>query len=160
MVNCHPIAVTQGEVSPHRSFSHGKLSPLRSFPHGQLSPLGVFLMVNSHPMALFLMVNSQPIALFLMVISHLIGPFLVVNSHHIAPFFIIFDVFFLLCDTDSKQAGWNQSATNSCKKGTNIPFNQDTWHRKNCIKQGIKSLGPSVTENAVQRLSHTKSPLA
>ena len=83
-----------------------------------------------------------------------------VNSHHIALFFIIFDVFFLLCDTDSKQAGWNQSATNSCKKGTNIPFNQDTWHRNDCIKQGIKSLGPSVTENAVQRLSHTKSPLA
>ena len=171
MVNCHPIAVTHGELSPHHSFSHGKISPLRSFSQVNSHPMALFLMVNSHPMALFLVVNSQPIALFLMVISHLIAPFLMVNSHPIALshgelsphrtfFFIIFDVFFLLCDTDSKQAGWNQSATNSCKKGTNIPFNQDTWHKNDCIKQGIKSLGPSVTENAVQRLSHTKSPLA
>ena len=33
---------------------------------------------------------------------------------------------FLLCERDSEQAGWNQTATNSCKKGTNIPFNEDT----------------------------------
>ena len=33
---------------------------------------------------------------------------------------------FLLCQRDSEQAGWNQTATNSCKKNTNIPFNEDT----------------------------------
>ena len=33
---------------------------------------------------------------------------------------------FLLCQRGSEQAGWNQTATNSCKKGTNIPFNEDT----------------------------------
>ena len=51
---------------------------------------------------------------------------------------------FLLYHRDSEQAGWNQTATNN-------PFNEDTWHRNNCIKQAIKSLGPNVTENAVQR---------
>ena len=67
---------------------------------------------------------------------------------------------FLLCHRDIEQAGWNQTLTNSWKKGTNIPFNEDTYHTNKCIKQGIKSLGPNVTENAVQRLSHTESPLA
>ena len=33
---------------------------------------------------------------------------------------------FLLCHRDSEQAGWSQTATNSCKKDTNIPFNEDT----------------------------------
>ena len=45
--------------------------------------------------------------------------------HHI--FAEVVDAFvFLLCHIDSEQAGWNQTATNSCKKGTKIPFNDDT----------------------------------
>ena len=32
---------------------------------------------------------------------------------------------FLLCHRDSEQAGSNQTATNSDKEGTNIPFNED-----------------------------------
>ena len=149
MVNSHPIAlffmVNSRRItlflmvnSHPNGLSHGELLPHRSFSRGQLSPQSSFSHGQLSPHRSFLMINS----------------------HHIALFFIIFDVFFLLCDTDSKQAGWNQSVTNSCKKGTDIPFNQDTWHRNNSIKQGIKSLGPSVTENAVQRLSHMKSPLA
>ena len=67
---------------------------------------------------------------------------------------------FLLSHRDSEQVGWNQTTTKSGKKGTNIPFDEDTQHRNNCIKPGIKNLGPNVTENAVQRLSHAESPPA
>ena len=45
--------------------------------------------------------------------------------HHI--FAKVVEAFvFLLCHRNSEQAGWNQTATNSCKKGTNIPFYEDT----------------------------------
>ena len=65
----------------------------------------------------------------------------------------IVDAFvFLLSHRDSKQVGWNQTTTKSVKKGTNIPLDEDTQHRNNCIRPGIKNLGPNVTANAVQRL--------
>ena len=43
---------------------------------------------------------------------------------------------------------------NSGKRGSNIPLDEDTEHSNNYIKQGIKNLGPNVTEKAVQRLSY------
>lgn len=35
-----------------------------------------------------------------------------------------------------------------------------TEHDNNAIKQGIRNLGPNVTENAVQRISCARSPTA
>ena len=67
---------------------------------------------------------------------------------------------FSCCLRDSDQVGWNQTATNSGKKGTNIPIVTDTKQGNNCIKQGITNLGPNVTENAVLRLSHKHQHLA
>ena len=136
-------------------------------------------MVNSQPIALFLIVNSHPIALFLMVDSHPIAPFLMVNSHPIALSYgelspqrsfswetlttsLCFSsslMFFFFCVTQTvcKLDGTKVQPT-VVKRAPTFPLITDTWHRNNCIKQGIKSLRPSVTENAVQRLSHTKSP--
>ena len=52
MVNFHPITLSHGQLSPHRSFSYVNCHPI-----------ALFLMVNSHPIALSLMVNLYPIAL-------------------------------------------------------------------------------------------------
>ena len=64
---------------------------------------------------------------------------------------------FSCCLRESEQVGWNRTATNSGKKGTNILSDTETKHRNNA-RQGTKNLGPNVTENAVQRLSHKESP--
>ena len=48
---------------------------------------------------------------------------------------------------------WNRSVNSSGKKGTNIPFDEDTEHNNNFDKQGIRNLGPHMTENAVQIIS-------
>ena len=73
MVNSHSIAVSNGELSPHcsfsyghlshRSFSYGKVSPHCSFSHDQLSPHRSFSHSQLSPIALFVMVNSYPIPL-------------------------------------------------------------------------------------------------
>ena len=66
----------------------------------------------------------------------------------------------LLSERDSVRFVWNRSVNNSGKKGTNIPSDEDTEHSNNHTKQGIRNLGPNVTEIAVQRLSHAESPTA
>lgn len=66
----------------------------------------------------------------------------------------------LLSPRDSEQFVWNHSVNNNGKKGTNIPLDEDTEHSNNSIKQGIRNLGPNVTENAVQRLSYAESTMA
>lgn len=60
-----------------------------------------------------------------------------------------FFVFALLSQRDSKQFVWNRSS-NRGKKAANIPIDEDTEHESNAIKQGIRNIGPNVTENAVQ----------
>ena len=72
----------------------------------------------------------------------------------------VFLVHALLSERDSERFVWNRSVNNSGKKGTNIPLDEDTEHSNNFLKQGIRNLGPNVTENAVQRLSHAESPTA
>lgn len=66
----------------------------------------------------------------------------------------------LLSQRDSERFVWNRSVNNSGKKGANIPFDEDTEHDNNAVKQGIRNLGPNVTEKAVQRLSYARSPTA
>ena len=66
----------------------------------------------------------------------------------------------LLSPRDSERFVWNRTVNNNGKKGTNIPLDEDTEHSNNSIKQGIRNLGPNVTENAVQRLSYAESPTA
>ena len=46
---------------------------------------------------------------------------------------------------------------NSGKGGSNIPLDEDSEHSNNFIKQGIRNLGPNVTEKAVQRLSYSEN---
>ena len=71
-----------------------------------------------------------------------------------------FQVYALLSPRDSERFVWNRTINNSGKEGTNIPFDEDTEHSNNFIKQGIKKLEPNVTENAVQRLSREDCPTA
>ena len=58
----------------------------------------------------------------------------------------------LLSQRDSERFVWNRSVNDSSKKGANIALDEDTEHDNNAIKQGIRNLGPNVTENAVQRI--------
>ena len=41
---------------------------------------------------------------------------------------------------------------NSGQRGSTIPLDEDTEHSNNFIKQGVKNLGPNVTEKAVTTL--------
>ena len=71
-----------------------------------------------------------------------------------------FLVLALLSERDSERFVWNRSVNNSSNKGANIPIDEDTEHDNNAIKQGIRNLGPNVTENAVQRIFFARSPTA
>ena len=71
-----------------------------------------------------------------------------------------FLVLALLSQRDSERFVWNRSVNNSSRKGANIPTDEDTEHDNNAIRQGIRNLGPNVTENAVQRISFARSPTA
>ena len=71
-----------------------------------------------------------------------------------------FLIYALLSPRDSERFTWNRTVNNTGKKGTNIPIDEDTEHRNNFIKQGIRNLGPNVSENAVSRLSYSESPTA
>ena len=53
-------------------------------------------------------------------------------------------------------SGTAQSVNNTGEKGANIPLDEDTEHSNNFTKQGIKNLGPNLTEGAVQWLSHAE----
>lgn len=65
----------------------------------------------------------------------------------------------LLSQRDSERFVWNRSVNNSGKKAPTSHL-MKTQQRNNCTKQGIRNLGPNVTENAVQRLSHAERPTA
>jgi len=68
-----------------------------------------------------------------------------------------FLVYAMLSPIDSERFVWNRSVNNACKKGTNIPLDLDVEHSNNFIKQGIKNLGPNVSENAVTRISTSEA---
>lgn len=69
--------------------------------------------------------------------------------------------FFLVCallsPRDSERFMWNRSINNTCQKGSNIPLDLDVEHSNNFIKQGIKNLGPNVTEKAISRFSRAET---
>ena len=68
-----------------------------------------------------------------------------------------FLVYAMLSPRDSERFTWNRSVNNTGKKGGNIPLDEDTEHSNNFTKQGIKNLGPNVTQKAVLRLSQAES---
>lgn len=57
-----------------------------------------------------------------------------------------------LSQRDSERFIWNRSVNNHGKKGYNIPLDEATEHSNNFVKQGIKNLGPNITEAAVARI--------
>lgn len=69
-------------------------------------------------------------------------------------FFLVYAV---LSPRDSERFTWNRSVNNTGKRGGNIPLDEDTEHSNNFTKQGIKNLGPNITEKAVSRLSKAES---
>ena len=64
-----------------------------------------------------------------------------------------FLIYALLSPRESERFTWNRSVNNACQKGSNIPLDLDVEHSNNYIKQGIKNLGPNVTEKAISRFS-------
>ena len=68
-----------------------------------------------------------------------------------------FLVYAILPPRDSERFTWNRSVNNTGKKGGNIPLDEDAEHSNNFTKQGIKNLGPNVTQKAVLRLSQAES---
>ena len=68
-----------------------------------------------------------------------------------------FLVYALLSPRESERFMWNRSVNNACQKGSNIPLDLDVEHSNNFIKQGIKNLGPNVTEKAISRFSRAET---
>lgn len=69
-------------------------------------------------------------------------------------FFLVYAV---LSPRDSERFIWNRLVSNTCQKGSNIPLDLDVEHSNNFIKQGIKNLGPNVTEHAISRISRAET---
>ena len=69
-------------------------------------------------------------------------------------FFLIYAV---LSPRDSERFIWNRSVNNHGKKGNNIPLDEATEHSNNYVKQGIKNLGPNLTEEAISRICRAES---
>ena len=69
-------------------------------------------------------------------------------------FFLIYS---LLSPRDSERFTWNRSVNNHDKKGTNIPTDEATEQSNNYVKQGIKNLGPNLTEAAISRICKAES---
>ena len=63
-----------------------------------------------------------------------------------------FQVYALMSPRDSERLVWNRSVNNHGHKVCNIPLDESTEHSNNFLKQGIKDLGPNVSEEAVSRL--------
>ena len=78
------------------------------------------------------------------------------SKHALECLYQFFLVYTLLSPRDSERFTWNRSVNNTGQKGTNIPLDEDTEHSNNFIKQGIKNLGPNLTEGAVQQVSHAE----
>ena len=68
-----------------------------------------------------------------------------------------FQIYALLSPRGSERFIWKRFVNNSGKGGSNIPLDEDSEHSNNFIKQGIRNLGPNVTEKAVQRLSYSEN---
>ena len=69
-------------------------------------------------------------------------------------FFLVYAV---LSPRDSERFIWNRLVSNTCQKGSNIPLDLDVEHSNNFIKQGIKNLGPNVTEHAISHISRAET---
>ena len=63
----------------------------------------------------------------------------------------------LYCKSDDTHSMWNCSVNNASKIGTNIPLDEASEHSNNFIKQGIKHLGPNVTEKVVSQFSFSET---
>ena len=68
-----------------------------------------------------------------------------------------FLVYSLLSQRDCERFVWNRFINNHDKKGTNIALDEATEHSNNFIKQGIKNLGPNVSERAISRICKAES---
>ena len=58
----------------------------------------------------------------------------------------------LLSKRDKERFIWNRFVNNHGVKGGNIPLDEDMEHSNNFVKQGIRNLGPNLTESAISRV--------
>ena len=70
----------------------------------------------------------------------------------------LFTTMSLLSTRDSERLIWNRFVNNANMRGTNIPLDLDVEHSNNVVKQGIKHLGPNLTEKSISRICNAESP--
>ena len=58
----------------------------------------------------------------------------------------------LLSKRDRERFIWNRFVNNHSVQGGNIPLDEDMEHSNNFVKQGIRNLGPNLTESAISRV--------
>jgi len=63
-----------------------------------------------------------------------------------------FLVYALLSERDRERFVWNRFVNNHSEKGANIPLDEDMEHSNNFVKQGIRNLGPNLSESAISRV--------
>lgn len=69
----------------------------------------------------------------------------------------LFTTMALLSPRDSERFVWNRFVNNANMRGTNIPLDLDVEHSNNVVKQGIKNLGPNLTEKSISRICNAES---
>ena len=67
--------------------------------------------------------------------------------------YLLLQVYFLLPPAEAHSLVWNRTVNNR-ETGKNVAIDLDLEHDNNDLKQPIKNLGPTVTEDAVRRISN------
>ena len=63
----------------------------------------------------------------------------------------------LLSPRDCERFVWNRTVNNRGGRGNNIPHDLEVEHSNRFSKEGIKNVGPNISEKAVQRISNSES---
>ena len=63
----------------------------------------------------------------------------------------------LLSPRDCERFVWNRTENNRGGRGNNIPHDLEVEHSNRFSKEGIKNVGPNISEKAVQRISNSES---
>ena len=68
--------------------------------------------------------------------------------------YLLFQVYSLLPPAEAHSLVWNPTVNNKREPGKNVALDLDLEHDNDDLKQPIKNFGPSVTEDALRRISH------
>ena len=76
------------------------------------------------------------------------------TKYSLEALYLLFQVYSLLPPAEAHSLVWNRTVNNKGEPGKNVALDLDLEHDNDDLKQPIKNFGPSVTEDALRRISH------